>query len=127
VTLAAAKRAFKERPSSETAASLRARAAEHLCDGVIEQGTHDTIVREIVCPPELTLKVMCPVYIVMDGDVVRKVVVDDESLDLAGAEVIDPRTDDVLDAERARHAVPSPRSASRIRSRPPAPRPRDAG
>jgi len=64
--------------------------------------------REQLEPAELVLKCMVPVFIVMDGDTVRKVVVADEELDTSTAELVEHssvRGDADLEKARLNHAI----------------------
>jgi hypothetical protein len=63
--------------------------------------------REELEPAELTLVCMVPVCIVMDGDLVRKVVVCDEDMDLDKAVLADhdKSKDEKLNAARLTHAI----------------------
>jgi hypothetical protein len=63
--------------------------------------------REQLEPEELTLIASVPVYIVMERDLVRKVVVDDEAVDLTKAILADHSLsgEPDLDAARLKHAV----------------------
>lgn len=67
-----------------------------------------TYTREQLEPDELVLRCMVPVCIVMEGDLVRKVVVCDEDLDIAKAELLEHSAvagDAALEAARLQHAI----------------------
>lgn len=60
---------------------------------------------EVLQPSGLVLKAMVPVYIVMDGGLVSKVVVDDEALKTSECKLVEPLESPELDQARLAHAI----------------------